>query len=647
MLPASSGPVINLPENIDRYHPKWFSDTDTHTQYCAQSELLRLQERYKFHGTHSIRAAIACRVLASYSSYQEPVLRYFETREKIAGELGATRAQAMASPRPINGSLWVEINPQFAAEDPALGGVIRAAKDGYSLLTDPTFVQQRQQANEPDSISARVRREHPIKYEQLRHVRIPLQGVSSRFETYMDFSRRVIDEYQLLPKTADLDARSQQKFLHKQREMALLVATLADMLATSNTLDIQLNTSEQGKKLADARRYIYILDNHILWYYDNLIDGAVEEIQLLLGKEGTKEFIQSVNAITSIGAKAAANDGIFPEAMIQAFQKKYTAIFAQIEDHELIILTREWLAEFTKMARKLVRLFSEKIQLQKNVLHFSQEALALSIEGFQAHFDFHMEEVEGLFTNTTAYRWKRDGSAACDVILDEGAMINAACFDFLADVDRFNASETPTLDRLVTFYDRNHKASLETYWVFDKVRMASSKIVGLFNDLGSIGHEVLDNNALWIELKHSIFKEGKGFASQMEFYSEVLARFTSQQGYEVVQGVLEEIYGHFLDLQASCATLSLMHANEPAIQAFIQIAQILGGAPHYDWTLDATRYMGSGGPALLVGLLDAPQDWKTTTQSIVEQVIQPKLFPPTVQQAYRQIPYKAPNPQAL
>ena len=628
--------VINPSTTIDLPKPKWFGNTDMH----AQSELLKLQERYKFHSTHPIRAAIVHRALASFASYHAPVLRYLETRAKVAGELGATRAQAMALPKPISYSFWEDTNPQFTAEDMALGSFIRAAKDGYSLLTDPTFVQQRQQADEPDSISARVRREHPLKYEQLRSVRIPLQGVSSRFETYMDFSRRVIDDYQLLPKPADLDAQSQQKFIHKQREMALLVATLADMLMTSNTFDAQLNTSEQGKKLADARRYIYIIDSHILWYYDNLIDGAVEEIQLLLGKEGTQEFIKSVNALTAIGAQAAASDSVFPEAMIQSFQEKYAAIFAQIEDHELIILTREWLVEFTKMARTLVRLLEEKIQLQKNVLHFSQEALALSIEVFQTHFDFHMEEVEGLFTNTVAYRWKRDGSAACDVLLDEGAMVNAACFDFLADVDRFNAGETPTLDRLVTFYDRTYEASLETYWVLDKARMASSKIVGLFNDLGSIGHEVLDNNILWIELKHSIFKEGKSFNSQMAFYSEVLARFTSREGYEIVEGVLEEIYGHFLDLQAACETLSLMHPNDPAIQAFIQIAQILGGAPYYDWTLDATRYMGSGGPVLLVGLLDTPEAWETTAKSIVEKVIQPKIFYPAVQQAYRKIPYK-------
>lgn len=125
----------------------------------------------------------------------------------------------------------------------------------------------------------------------------------------------------------------------------------------------------------------------------------------------------------------------------------------------------------------------------------------------------------------------------------------------------------------------------------------------------------------------------------MDFYSEVLSRFISEQGYAVVNGILEEVYEHFLDLQAACETLKAMHPDDPAVQSLIAIARMWGGAPFFDWTLDATRYMGSGGPALLVGLLEASEDWETTAQSVVEQVIQPQIFPPTVQKAYRQIPY--------
>ncbi|NER79515.1 MAG: hypothetical protein F6K42_08010 [Leptolyngbya sp. SIO1D8] len=448
-----------------------------------------------------------------------------------------------------------------------------------------------------------------------------------------------MEDYEILPKPSDLDEKIQVGFRHKQREMALMIAVLADAIATSNTIDAQLEQSEYGRQLADARRYVNILLSYILWYYDDLIDGAVEDIQRLLGQEGAKEFIQDVNKLTEIGAKAAACGAVFPEANVQAFQEKYTAIFAQIEDSELIIINQEQLVEFAKMARTLVRLLWQKIDIQKHTLHFSQAALTLGREGLQTHFDFRLEEVAGLLTDAKAYRWKRDCSAACDICIDEDAMAYAACRDFLANAEKFNAAETPILDRLLTLYDRHHEASLATYWLLDKARMAASKVVGLFNDIGSNGHEVLDNNAIWIDIKQAISREGKCFASLMDFYSAVLSRFSSKQGYEIVNGILEEVYEHFLDLQAACETLKAMHPDDPAIQSFIAIARMWGGAPFFDLTLDATRYMRSGGPALLVGLLDAPEDWETTAQSVVEQVIVPQIFPLVVQKAYGQIPY--------
>ncbi|MBE7383687.1 MAG: hypothetical protein F6J95_019985 [Leptolyngbya sp. SIO1E4] len=560
----------------------------------------------------------------------------------MARELGKTRAQAMALSNPVCCTLFSEVNHTKTActsENLGLDSSIKAVEDGYFLLTDPAFLRKRQQADEPDSISARVRREHPIKYKQLDQVRIPIQDVSPRFEAYMEFSRRIMEDYEILPKPSDSDDKVQARFQHKQREMALMIAVLADNMTVSNTIDAKLELSEHGRQLVDARRHVNILFSYILWYYDDLIDGTAEDIQRLLGQAGIQEFIQDVNKLTEMGARAAACGADFPEANIQAFQKKYTAVFAQIEDSKLIVINRERLAELAKMARTLVRLLWQKIDLQKNTLHFSQAALALGIEGLQAHFDFRLEEVSGLFTDAKAYRWKRDGSAACDVFIDEDAMVQAACRDFLANAEKFNAAETPILDRLLTLYDRNQEASLPTYWLLDKARMAASKIVGLFNDIGSNGHEILDNNAVWIDIKQSIFREGKHFASLMDFYAEVLSRFTSQQGYAIVNGILEEVYEHFLDLQAACETLKALHPDDPAVQSFIAIARMWGGAPFFDWTLDATRYMGSGGPALLVGLLDAPEDWETTAQSVVEQVIQPQIFPPTVQKAYRQIPY--------
>ena len=632
-------------DSLVRMNPsssKELTDTDIPIQNSLKSEFYRLQERYKFHGTHPTRAEIVRHALASYRNYQKPVLQYLEVRGNIASNLGKTRAQAMVLSKPVHCTLFPETDHAKAActsENLVLDSSVKAVKDGYFLLTDPSFLGRRQQAGESDSISARVRREHPIKYGQLGQVRIPLQGVSPRFETYMEFSRCIMEDYEILPKPSDLDENIQVRFRHKQREMALMIAVLADAIATSNTIDAQLEQSEHGRQLADARRYVNILLSYILWYYDDLIDGAVEDIQRFLGQEGAKEFIQDVNGLTEMGAKAAACGAVFPEANIQAFQEKYTAIFAQIEDSELIIINQEQLVEFAKMARTLVRLLWQKIDIQKNTLHFSQAALTLGREGLQTHFDFRLEEVAGLFTDAKAYRWKRDGSAACDICIDEDAMAYAVCRDFLANAEKFNAAETPILDRLLTLYDRHHEASLATYWLLDKARMAASKIVGLFNDMGSNGHEILDNNAIWIDIKQAIFKEGKCFASLMDFYSEVLSRFSSKQGYAIVNGILEEVYEHFLDLQAACETLKAMHPDDPAIQSFIAIARMWGGAPFFDWTLDATRYMGSGGPALLVGLLDAPEAWETTAQLVVEQVIQPQIFPLAVQKAYGQIPY--------
>ena len=650
LLNQTESPSFDASMSIASSSSKENISTNTRIQKYIQSELRKLQERYYFQEAHPIRAKIIFHALKSYQIHQKPVLQYLENRETIASELGKTRAQAIASSNPLSCTLFTEtdyIEADYMSDTKWSDSSIKAIKNGYSLLTDPIYLRKRQQAGEPDSISARIRSEHPIKYKQLRQVRVPPQYVSPRFEMYMDFSRRILEDYQILTKPSNLDAKSQAKFGHKQREMALMVAALADSIVTSDTVDMKLEQSVQGQQLADARRYVSILLDYILWYYDDLIDGVADEIQRLLGQKGVREFIQDVNKLTDIGAKAAACGAAFPENNIQAFQTKYTAVFAQIKDGDLIIINRERLAELAKMPGTLVRLLWQKIDIQKHTLHFSQKALALGHEGLQTHFDFRLEEVDGLFTDAKEYRWKRDGSAACDVCIDEDAMAHAACLDFLANADKFNAAETPILDRLLTLYDRNHEASLKTYWLLDKARMAASKIVGLFNDISSNGHEILDNNAVWIDLKQTIFREGTHFDSLMDFYSEILSRFASEQGYAVIKEILEEVYEHFLDLQAACETLKAMHPDDPAVQSFIAIARMWGGGPFFDWTLDSTRYMGSGGPALLVGLLETPEDWEVTAQSIVEQVIQPQIFPTAVQTAYRQIPYHRPSNSIL
>ena len=634
--------------------PKWTSEPELvreegiSTRHSAQirAELEILQTRYKFLNANEVHLDIVRRAEESSHKYQEPILQYVKFREKIAEELGETRAQAIALPKPVHSFLFSETGKNGTtrhSEHLALGNPIRAVQDGYSILTDPAYLLMRKEADEPESISDQVRREHPVRYKHLRHLRVPRQGVTSRLDRYIDFSRYIMDKYKLLPRPFDLDEKGEAEFMNKRAEIVLLRAIFADGMVQHSEVDVILNQSEQGQQLFDARVHIVTLTGHILWYYDDLVDGAAEDLRRLLGPAVIQTFIQDLNKITEAGFYAAARGEAFPEAELLAFQEKYSLMFAQIDENELLIVDREWLTELTRMARTLIDLFREKIEIQKNILHFSPEALAFGIETWMSHFDIRCVEVMGNLAAPLEYRWKRLETTGADIYMDECAMALAASRDYLANAQKFNAGETPILNRLVSFFDRKNEATLEMYWALDKARTAANLVIGYFNDIASMAHEFLDNNALWVDVKHSIYREGKTFPSMMDFYFAALDRLISTRGYEITIGILEEVYEQFLHLQAACETLKAMHPADPAIDSFIAIMRNGGGAPYFDWSLDETRYMGSSGPIHLASLLNAEEEWATAAESVVEKVIIPKVFPTPIQNAFRQMPYQPPK----